>query len=158
METIMFLISCIILIIAVIVVLVGVLMQRHVNHRSKPCTLKKVSNLDTEYAGMDLSGKPRATYRLTLPDGEILFLRTPTKAVADSFERIGVILQHIAYGNCKESEKNELYRISSVILSHNTGGRIINAKEVLDLVTMADLAELLQSYMEWLTAVISSKN
>lgn len=119
---------------------------------------KTVSNLDTTYAGMDLSGKPRATYRLVLPDGEVLYLRTPTKAVADCFERIGKILQHISYGNCSDVEKNELHLYTSVILSHNTGGKKIDAEKVMEMLTLADLTELLTDYMQWLTEVIESKN
>ena len=119
---------------------------------------KAVSNLDTSYAGLDLSGTPRDTYRLVLRDGQIVYLRTPTKAVADSFERIGVLLQRIGCGRQSATEEQELYLLASKILSHNTAALQVDARKMMDDLTLAELTELLSDYMSWLTKVIESKN
>lgn len=159
METFMMIFSCLVLILAVLLTIVAISANRRrrleYRHDEAP---NAVSKLDTTYAGLDLSGSPRATYRFTMPDGDVLVLRTPTKALTDSFERIGLILQHNSYGNGTASEYNELYYLTAALLSHNTSAKKIDAQKCMEDLTIADLTEFLNDYMSWLTKVIESKN
>ncbi len=108
--------------------------------------------------GIDLSGKRRETFRLVLPDGDVLHLYTPTKMVAELFAGIGEILQRVARGRSTPEDGAELYRLSALVLGNNAERVQVDAQSLFDRLTLDDIADVLSSYMDWLTALIESKN
>ena len=119
-----------------------------------------VSKLDTvKDAGIDLMGVPRPTFAVTLPpDGKRLYLRTPTKAVADRFAQIGEILERMGKSRHTLDDIEQLYLLTSIVLANNTDGTLMTVADVRERLTTDDVVEFLTAYMEWLTDIIKSKN
>ena len=108
--------------------------------------------------GVDLSGKRKETFRLVLPDGEVLHLFTPTKAVAGLFAQLGVILQRVAKGRATVEDSAELYALAARIMENNAERKCVDAQALFDRLTLDDAAELLAEYLGWLTELIERKN
>lgn len=121
-----------------------------------------VSKLDTgknAVSAIDLTGRPRPVFEAKLPpDGAVLHLLPPTKAVADRFAAIGEILQRISKGRHNLEDIEELFVLAAVILNNNKEGIACTTAFVSERCTSEDVAELLTGYMHWLQELLSSKN
>lgn len=120
------------------------------NRRKSPST-KTVTDLD-------LFGKKRPVMTVKLPDGTILRLTTPCKAVSDRFEDIGALLERIAQGHAAPDDIDDLYALLAVVLARNLDNAEISQAHLERIMTADDCVEFFAAYMEFLTKEISAKN
>ena len=120
----------------------------------------EVSKLDTgKDAGIDLMGAPRPVFTAKLPpDGKILHLKTPTKAISDRYEAVGAVIQHFEQNQQTLDDLEELYLFATMLLDNNIDGETVTVAAVRECLTPDDVCVFLTAYMEWLTEIINAKN
>lgn len=109
-------------------------------------------------ADLDLFGKKRPVMTVKLPDGTVLRLTTPCKAVSDRFEAIGTLLDRIATGQAGAGDIAELYTLLAAVLARNLDNITVPEERLETIMTADDCVEFFAAYMEFLTKEISSKN
>lgn len=107
---------------------------------------------------LDLFGKKRPVMTVKLPDGTVLRLTTPCKAVSDRFEDIGVLLDRISNGQTEAEDIPELYMLLSVVLARNLDNIVVPQDRLEAIMTADDCVEFFAAYMDFLTKEITSKN
>lgn len=126
-------------------------------HREKT---EAVSKLDTERPiELDLMGQERPTFALRLPpDGKDLHLRLPTKAIADRFEEIGRLLERNEKDCLDTDGEKQLYRALNLILSHNVERCVLTETEIARRLSLQDVSDFLEAYMDWILRQVREKN
>lgn len=119
-----------------------------------------VSKLDTvKDAGIDLTGAQRPIFTATLPpDGKVLRLRTPTKAISDRYSVIGAVISRFDANKQTMDDLEQLYLFASMLLDNNLDGETVTVAIVRECLTPDDVISFLAAYMDWLTGVIREKN
>lgn len=119
-----------------------------------------VSKLDTgKNAGIDLMGAPRPVFTAKLPpDGKILHLKTPTKAISDRYAAVGEVIQHFEQNQQTLDDLEQLYLFSTMLLDNNIDGETVTVAAVRECLTPDDICVFLTAYLDWLTGVIREKN
>ena len=109
-------------------------------------------------ADLDLFGKKRPVRTIKLPDGTVLRLTTPCKAVSDRFEAIGALLDRIATGQAWAGDIAELYTLLAAVLARNLDNITVPEEHLETIMTADDCVEFFAAYMDFLTKEISAKN
>lgn len=130
--------------------------ERHKSGKQAPA----VSKLDTvKDAGIDLMGSPRPVFTAKLPpDGKVLRLRTPTKAISDRYSVIGAVISRFDANKQTMDDLEQLYLFASMLLDNNLDGETVTVATVRECLTPDDVISFLAAYMDWLTGVIREKN
>ena len=129
---------------------------RHKRGKQAPA----VSKLDTgKDAGIDLMGAQRPIFTATLPpDGKVLRLRTPTKAISDRYSVIGAVISRFDENTQTMDDMEQLYLFATMLLDNNLDGETVTVAAVRECLTPDDVISFLAAYMDWLTGVIQAKN
>ncbi|MBE6984308.1 MAG: hypothetical protein E7434_01600 [Ruminococcaceae bacterium] len=107
----------------------------------------------------DLLGREKPCFSVKLPpDGKVLHLLTPTKAVSDRFQEIGKLLQQQEEGRLASDGVEALYKFTSFLVSNNRENFLLNVADLKARCSAEDIGGLLQAYLGWLTELVLSKN
>lgn len=110
-------------------------------------------------AGCDLMGASRPVFVVKLPpDGQILHLTTPTKAMSDRFAEIGGVLDRLGKGKGADGDEDALFRLAADLLGDNLDRISMMPMALRRRCSTADIVKLLADYMGWLKGVIDAKN
>lgn len=108
---------------------------------------------------LDLMGAPRPMYTLALPpDGMMLTIPMPTKALADRFGQIGKTIQALQAGKGGLEEVEELFMLTALVLANNREGVVVTTAYVAERLSSDETVQLLTDYMRWIREQLNGKN
>lgn len=91
---------------------------------------------------------------VTLPDGRILMLRTPTKKIMDKFISLKDTLGDEMGGDAID----ELYNITAAVMSCNKTGVVLTQQEAEEFFDFEDVLSFIREYTEFINEVTGGKN
>lgn len=108
---------------------------------------------------LDLMGSPRPMYTVALPpDGAMLTIPMPTKALADRFGQIGKTIQALEAGKGGLEAVEELFMLTALVLANNREGIVVTTAYVAERLSSDEAVLLLTDYMRWIREQLNGKN
>lgn len=91
---------------------------------------------------------------VTLSDGSVLLIGTPTKRIFDELIAIQKSLDNIT-----ESESLEaIYNVCAIVMSRNKTGKVITKEYLEEIFDVEDIILFFTSYVEFVSGLKNSKN
>ena len=91
---------------------------------------------------------------VTLPDGDIFLVGTPTKAIFDKLIAIENSLENINDSDSLEA----LYDVCATILNRNKTGKVITKERLEEILDIEDIVILLTTYVGFVKEIKNQKN
>lgn len=115
---------------------------------------------------IDLSNKELPTLRVILPRKRrffksrklVLDVYTPTKSTREMFMFLGETLIKISKGEATEEDVDNLYSVTARILSRNKQNTTVSQDILEERLEIEDIVAILETYANFLTGAIESKN
>lgn len=104
---------------------------------------------------LDFNKLKKKYMTVTLLDGTVLMITTPTKSVLDSFLTMRDTLSD---DNMSDDAIDELYEICAKIMSRNKAGVVITKERVQDIFDFEDIIIFIRAYTEFIHEVSNAKN
>lgn len=91
---------------------------------------------------------------VTLIDGTVLMIGTPTKKVYEDLKTIDALMN-----NADDAESmNELYRITAAVMSRNKANKKITSEYLEELMDFEDIIIFYNAYLEFVGELANQKN
>ncbi|MCD7800678.1 MAG: hypothetical protein LUG94_05660 [Ruminococcus sp.] len=103
----------------------------------------------------NFKSRKKEYFKITLPNDKVLFITTPTKAMAS---KIIDIYKDFDQKHADESMIPDLYNLASMTMNSNKDNVKISTEELIETIELADILEYLDNYMQFVTEQTSQKN
>ena len=103
---------------------------------------------------MNFKNNKKSFWSVTLADGTVLLLSTPTKAIFDALTELKNDISDSDGGETLD----RLYSACATILSRNKTGKVITEEYVAENLDIEDIITLFTGYMEFVNEIKASKN
>lgn len=104
---------------------------------------------------LDFSKKKKPMLSVTLSDGSMIKLKTPSKGLLEVFTDVQDTLDP---DNVNSESVNQIYNVCREILNNNLKNESYSLEDVENLFDIEDAITLLGGYAEFIKEVIGSKN
>lgn len=109
-------------------------------------------------AELDFRKVKKQVMTVTLPNGEKILIRKPTKKIMDYLIGLSGQFEQLNEDEPGQEVLDSIYDVCAEIMSNNRLGKNVSSEDLAELLDIEDLIEFFQSYMEFINDINAVKN